>query len=147
MRYLAIILALSMVLTLASGSLGCEGSDETPSPTPTPMGTATQTPGPTATTQLTPSPGPSSQALSLEISQPSDGAEVSTSPVTVSGMTTPEAVVSVSVNEDLEIADVDQNGTFSVTVDLEEGPNLIEVIASDAFGNVKTSSIVINYLL
>jgi hypothetical protein len=153
MRYLAIMFALSMVLTLASGGLGCEGSGETPGPTatlevtPTPMATATETPGPTATAQPTPSPGPSPQALFLEISQPSDGAEVSTSPIAVSGMTLPEAVVSVSVNDDLEIADVDQSGSFSVTVNLEEGPNLVEVIASDAYGNVKSSSIVINYLL
>ena len=87
------------------------------------------------------------QSLSLEGSQPSDGAEISTSPITVSGITIREAVVSVSVNDDLEIADVDQDGNFSVVVNLEEGPNLIEVVASDAYGNSKTSSIVINYVL
>jgi len=153
MRYIAIILALSMVVTLVSASLGCAGSDETPSPTPTlevtptPPATATQTPGPTAGTQPTRSPGPSPQSLFLEISQPSDGAEISTSPITVSGITIPEAVVSVSVNDDLEIADVDEDGNFSVVVTLEEGPNLVEVVASDAYGNSMTSSIVINYVL
>ena len=152
MRYVAVILALSMVLTLVSGSLGCGDSDETPSPTPTlevtptPVATAAPTPGPTASTQPAPSPEPSSQSLFLEIVQPHDGEEVSASPVTVSGVTLAGAVVSVSVNGGLEIVEVDESGSFSAAVDLEEGPNLIEVIASDAYGDSKTLSIVINYL-
>ena len=153
MRYVAAILALSMVLTLTSAGLGCGGSGETQSPTPTlevtptPPATATQTPAPTASMQPAPSPEPSPQSLFLEISQPSDGAETSTSPITVSGISAPAAVVSVLVNDELEIADVDEGGNFSVAVNLEEGPNLIEVIASDIFGNVESSSMVVTYLL
>jgi hypothetical protein len=46
----------------------------------------------------------------------------------------------------VEIANVDQNGNFSVTVNLEEGPNLIEVVASDQLGNEKSSSIAVIYV-
>lgn len=84
----------------------------------------------------------------LEITQPADGAQVNTSSVLVSGKTTTGAVVSISVNgnDEVEIANVDQNGNFSGTVVLEEGPNLIEVVASDQEGNQKSSSVAIFYI-
>jgi hypothetical protein len=61
-------------------------------------------------------------------------------------LTIPGAVVSVSIDDIVEIANVDQNGNFSVTVNLEEGPNLIEVVASDQLGNEKSSSIAVIYV-
>jgi hypothetical protein len=84
--------------------------------------------------------------LSLEITEPQDGAQVSTSSINVTGKTIPDAVVSVSVDDQLEMADVDQNGGFSVTVTLEEGPNFIEVIASDQQGNEKSTSVAVIYI-
>jgi len=44
------------------------------------------------------------------------------------------------------IADVDQDGNFSVTVNLEEGPNIIEVVASDQLGHEKSYSIAVIYV-
>lgn len=85
-------------------------------------------------------------ALFLEVTQPQDDTQVSTSSILVTGKTIPNAVVSVSVDDKLEMANVDQNGDFSVTVDLEEGPNFIEVIASDQQGNEKSMSIAIIYI-
>jgi hypothetical protein len=84
--------------------------------------------------------------LLLQITQPIDGAQVSTRDILVSGKTIPGAVVSVSIDDTVEIANVDQNGNFSVTVNLEEGPNLIEVVASDQLGNEKSSSIAVIYV-
>jgi cell division protein FtsL len=84
--------------------------------------------------------------LFLEITQPQDGAQVSTSTINVTGKTIPDAVVSVSVDDQLEMADVDPNGDFSVTVTLEEGPNYIEAIASDQQGNEKSASIAVIYI-
>ncbi len=86
------------------------------------------------------------KALSLKITQPQDGAQVSTSTILVSGKTIPDAVVSVSVDDKLEMADVDRDGDFSVTVTLEEGPNFIEVIASDQQGNEKYASVAVIYI-
>ena len=120
MKKIMFALTLILLLALALGAVGCAEEETTPSPTPT--------------------------ALSLEITQPEDGAEVSTSPINVTGKTIPGAVVSASIDDTVEIADVDQNGNFSVTVVLEEGPNLIEVIASDQQGNEKSSSVTIFYV-
>ena len=40
----------------------------------------------------------------------------------------------------------DQNGNFSVNIYLEEGPNLVEVIASDQYGNENSVTIVVTYV-
>jgi hypothetical protein len=86
------------------------------------------------------------RALFLEITQPQDSAQFSTSSINVTGKTISNAVVSVSVDDKLEMAYVDQNGDFSVTITLEEGPNFIEVIASDQQGNEKSSSVAVIYI-
>ena len=126
MKKIMFALTLILLLALTLGAVGCAEEETTPSPSP--------------------SPSPTPTALSLEITQPEDGAEVSTSPINVTGKTIPGAVVSASIDDTVEIADVDQNGNFSVTVVLEEGPNLIEVIASDQQGNEKYSSVTIFYV-
>jgi len=102
-------------------------------PTPTPTPTAAPTPTPTPT------------ALFLKISEPEDGSEVGTSAIFIRGNTIPEAVVSISINDALEIADVDERGHFTVTVTLEQGPNSIEVIASDQRGNQISSILAVFY--
>jgi hypothetical protein len=162
MRKLSVILAFSIVLAFIFGNIGCDSDQVTLAPTSTsiftptstpppttlaPTDTATQKPSSTATAKPTVSPMPTETILFLEISQPSDGAHVSTSTVIVTGRTIPDAVVSLLVNEEIEIADVDQNGNFSVNIYLEEGPNLVEVIASDQYGNENSVIIVVSYVL
>jgi hypothetical protein len=66
-------------------------------------------------------------SLPLAVTQPEDESVVNTAEVVVKGTTNPDAVVTVNG----AVADVDADGRFSVTVTLEEGPNLIEVYASD----------------
>ena len=126
------VLTLMLLLALVLGALGCAEEETGPTPSATPTATLTPTPSPTA--------------LFLEITQPADGAEVSTSPINVTGKTIPDAVVSASIDDVVEIADVEQDGNFSVTVILEEGPNFIEVIASDQQGNEKSSAIAVIYV-
>ncbi len=65
--------------------------------------------------------------LPLEVTEPQDESVVYTTQVVVKGTTNVDAVVTVNG----VVADVDADGKFSVTVTLEEGPNLIEVFASD----------------
>jgi len=124
MKKIMFALTLILLLALALGAVGCAEEETTPSPSPTPT------------------------ALSLEITQPEDGDQVNTSSVLVSGKTNAGAVVSISVdgNDKIEIANVDQNGNFSATVTLEEGPNFIEVLASDQQGNEESSSVAIIYV-
>jgi uncharacterized protein YfaP (DUF2135 family) len=49
----------------------------------------------------------------------------------------------VGVNE--VPVEVDALGIFSTTVALEEGPNLIEVVAADLDGNVRFQTLVVFY--
>jgi len=66
-------------------------------------------------------------SLPLAVTQPENESVVNTPEVVVKGTTNPDAVVTVNGT----VADVDADGGFSVTVTLEESPNLIEVYASD----------------
>ena len=86
-----------------------------------------------ASPQTTPTPTPEAPETSffLDVIQPVDNSIVNTDKVEVRGDTRPRAVV--SVNE--EITSVGSDGIFSVTITIEEGPNIIEVIASDEKGN------------
>ena len=54
--------------------------------------------------------------------------------VSVIGVSLPDAIVTVNG----EIVSVNVFGVFRVTLLLEEGPNIIEVIASDLLGNAST---------
>lgn len=117
MRKLTMVLIPLIVLILVLGAFAC-GKGATPIPT----------------------------ALFLQITSPADESTVSTQNVTVSGKTIPSVVVSVSADDNTVIADVDQNGNFEAVVQLEEGPNYIEVIASDPLDNQVSDNITIVYI-
>jgi hypothetical protein len=139
MRKLAVILAVLVILALVTGAVGCN-KEITPTPTPTPTSImSTPTPTPLATPTATPA------ALFLTITSPQDQSTVSTANVTVSGSTIPGAVVSVSVDSNVVIADVDQNGNFQTLVTLDEGPNFVEVDASDPLGNQVSANVSVVY--
>ena len=70
-------------------------------------------------------------AIPLTVSEPLDETTVYTADLLVKGQTEVDAVVSV---EGVAV-EVDEGGNFSTIVTLEEGPNLIEVEASDFEGN------------
>ncbi len=117
----ALFIGLAVVLL----AVGCAAEEKAPTPTPTP----------------TPTPA----ALFLEIVEPENESTVSTESIIVSGSTIPGAVVSILVDTEIAIADVDEQGNFSATVTLEEGPNYIEVLASDQEGNEEYSILVVIY--
>jgi len=119
--------ALFIGLTFVLLAVGCAAEEITPTPSPT----------------LTPTP--TSTALFLEIVEPENESTVSTESIIVSGSTIPDAVVSILVDTEIEIADVDEQGDFSATVTLAEGPNYIEVLASDQEGNEEYSILVVIY--
>jgi hypothetical protein len=70
-------------------------------------------------------------SLPLTVSQPKDNATVGIGEVVVLGKTSPQAIV--SVGDQAEIAGDD--GSFSITVSVEEGPNMLDVIASNDNGD------------
>ncbi|MDD5510392.1 MAG: hypothetical protein PHI12_06265 [Dehalococcoidales bacterium] len=81
------------------------------------------------------------EELSLEINEPADEAVVSVSRITVSGKTAADAVVSINGI----VADVDAEGIFNGEINLEAGPNVIEVVASDFYGNEKSAVLTVIY--
>jgi len=86
-------------------------------------------------------PNDDTTALPLEVTEPQDESVVSTSEVTVKGVTTADAVVSVNGT----LVDVDEDGKFSTVVSLEEGPNTIEVTASDFEDNEASKALYVIY--
>jgi hypothetical protein len=72
----------------------------------------------------------------LEIAQPKDGATIDDETVEVKGTTDISATVEINDEE------VENNlGSFSHTVDLEEGENTIRITATDSAGNVAEKTI------
>ncbi len=77
----------------------------------------------------------------LQVLSPQDGAVVNTQQVTVMGVASPGAVV--TVNDDILIAAAD--GKWQDTVTLDEGPNVIEIIASNTSGNEASVELAVIY--
>jgi hypothetical protein len=68
--------------------------------------------------------------FTITLEAPHDGDTTNASPVLVSGFTIPNAIVSVNDTVGLAAAD----GRFALTVPLEPGPNVLEIIASKPNG-------------
>ena len=89
----------------------------------------------------TPPPSEPAQGLFLEVAEPQDESVVGTSPIYVRGNTSPNAEVSVNG----ELIDVDEQGNFAAMVEMEEGPNAIEIIATDYEGNEESRILAVIY--
>ena len=116
----------------------------TPVPIPTPVPTATETPvppTPTPTPEPTVTPTPRSETfnLSLDFEGIGDESVVRSQTVLLRGRTTADAIVSVNG----VIVEVQSDGTFELTLLLDPGPNLVEIVASDLDGNSVSSSLAI----
>lgn len=142
-----------ILMALASGSLALACSSATPTATPTstpsPTPTATATPAPTATSIPIPTPtatatpeGALPSELFLEITEPADESVVGLPTVTVRGLTTPDAIVSVGG----QTVDVDAQGGFAVEITLEPGPNIIELVVSNLAGMEESTLISLIYI-
>jgi hypothetical protein len=104
--------------------------------TPTPVPTDTPLPPPTIIIPeppptLAPQPTPTASAnFTLSVETPRDGETLRYSPALVIGQTQPNALV--SVNDTVGFANAE--GRFSLSAPLREGPNILEVLASNAAG-------------
>ncbi len=79
--------------------------------------------------------------LPFSLLYPPDGLEVFEPQVEVMGVTRPDAVIGVN-GVPLQTNSL---GVFFTTATLEEGPNLIEIVATDISSNVRFQTIVIFY--
>ena len=111
-----------------------------PPTNPTP---AVALPTPTIPQTRTPAATPTSAGLVLTIQEPANESVVETATIAVRGRAAPEAVVSL----DGRLLEVDFQGNFFTTVELEEGPNVIEIIASDLQGNTASVILSVIYLV
>jgi Glucodextranase, domain B len=93
---------------------------------PTPVVIVPEVP-PTLALPNTPTPA---ATFPMTLTTPRDGETTNTSPLLVSGVTAPGAIV--SVNDVVGVANVE--GRFDLMVALQAGPNVLEVIASQANG-------------
>jgi hypothetical protein len=93
---------------------------------PTPVVVVPEVP-PTLAVPNTPTPAAN---FPIALDAPRDGDTVNTSPLLVSGVTVPNAIV--SVNDAVGIANGE--GRFELRVPLQAGPNVLEVIASQPNG-------------
>lgn len=84
---------------------------------------------------------PDSGPVALQVLSPQDGDVVDVPQITVSGLASPGAVVTV----DDQILLAGPDGTFQAEVALDEGPNLIEVIASNDSGSESTVDMTVVY--
>lgn len=116
-----------------------DGVSPTPSPTVTPVPTPTPTPLPTATPMPTATPDPLG-AMFLDILSP-ESVEiiVAETEYTIIGRTRLDAVVSVNDT----FAELDDDGRFQVTLQLDEGPNIIDIISRLSSGEEVVEILVI----
>ena len=77
----------------------------------------------------------------LQVTSPLDGAVLDAPEVDVIGMASANSVVSI----DDDILLVGDDGKFKATVPLDEGPNLIEIVASDMDGNEVSQMLAVVY--
>ena len=132
------------LIVMAAVLGGCGGGGGTGRGTPTP---AAALPAGTQQAGLTPGAPPAAETpvvsgnLTLQVLSPQDGQTVNAKEIQVQGVTSAGAVV--SVNDAILIAGAD--GKFETTVTLQEGPNLIEIIASDDTGNEVSDDLAVTY--
>lgn len=107
----------------------------TPSPTSGPAPSATPTPDTTTVSNT----GVQRYGLFIELEGVSPDSIVYGTNITVSGLTAPDAVLSIQG----VIVPVEADGSFSYPVVLDAGPNIIEVVASDLAGNVISQQIAV----
>ena len=84
---------------------------------------------------------PSELALPFSLFYPLDGVETRQPSIPVFGVTRPDAVVAINGDP----VDLDASGIFAGDSELEEGPNLVEVVATDIDGNVRSEVIAVFY--
>lgn len=87
-------------------------------------------------------PTPAAAALSLTVTSPQDEMVVKDAVIRLVGRSSPDAVVSINGNI---VRTMDIEGNFSALVTLVEGPNLLEVIATDYRGGQASQVLTVIY--
>ena len=112
-----------------------------PSPTPVPIPTPTPTIAATieSDNDIESTPNSGTFNLSLDFEGIGNESVVRSDRVLLHGVTSPDAIVSVNG----VILEVQPDGTFELTLPLDPGPNIVDIVASDLEGNSINSSLAI----
>ena len=112
-----------------------------PSPTTVPIPTSIPTIAPTTESDVAIESTPNSGTFNLSLDFEGIGNEsvVRSDRVLLHGVTSPDAIVSVNG----VILEVQPDGTFELTLPLDPGPNIVDIVASDLEGNSINSSLAI----
>jgi hypothetical protein len=127
-----VLLVISACTPASTNSITQSPTDLQPFQPTTPIdSTAAVNPEPSKENGLQPYTGYTSGALWLHLFSPNDGDVVSQSEINVSGQALPETVI--SLNDTILV--VTGDGFFTIPVLLEEGPNVLELVASNMDGD------------
>lgn len=131
-------------LALAIASIGvvvaCVQTTSRDDDTPIPAPTSTTAPALPTATPVSSAPQPTPIAIGdsptliglfLELQGLGENTVVRGNAIVASGLTSPDAVLSING----VIIPINDDGSFEVTLALTEGPNLLEIVSSDLFGN------------
>ena len=97
---------------------------------------------------LTPSPAPTTEpetTVDLSLAKPDNQAVITSSTVTLEGLTLPDSTVAVSAESENYIIKSDSKGAFSLKVDLIGGLNEIKVFTFDKNGASKQKNLLLVY--
>jgi Glucodextranase, domain B len=83
--------------------------------------------------------------VTLSIDQPTDESIVTTRSITINGKTNPDATIVVNTATDDQVTTPTANGTFSLTVNIDDGENEITITAINAKGEEITKKLTITY--
>lgn len=86
-------------------------------------------------------PGQTTGGKILRLLSPQDGEVVNTPSIRLRGFAPPESVI--TINDEIFL--VGPEGEFEIPLTLEEGPNVIEIVASDLLGNEESIVLVVTY--
>lgn len=135
--FLALVLGALLGFGLTGGYLALSKTQKhTPTPTPTPQ--ISSIPSPVANPTQAPD-------IKLEISTPANDALVSTSSITVSGNTSPKSQIIVNTPISAYNTQSDDQGNFSISINLEIGANEVKVTAVDQNDNQIDSDLTVTY--
>jgi hypothetical protein len=134
---IAIVLGFALGLVITFGIWTANRAIQEKAKTPTPP---TNAPTPQEET-----PTPTTPELPLTISEPADNTISSKEKITLSGSTSPEAIVVIFDEENEKIIEADKEGQFESEITLTGGPNRITIKAFDDSGNEAEASLNIIY--
>lgn len=91
-------------------------------------------------TVILPTPTPEKSSHILTIEKPKDEDVSTDDTITVSGKTDADATIIIDTGSDQQVAKPTQSGSFTLTVSLDDGQNLINILAKYPDGTEKSET-------